>query len=284
MRKLIIVLAIQIAFCGNVVTAADGEKPPKPPKSIPSLADSDVVTVCINCLSDFSIPKHKLIMNDMLNKSYQKEMHMALYNQDIVNQFKSEVHFDNCDFEGAISYIETQLSNIDNAVKQGNEALNNGSYLRANKAVIQAFFHIGQALHGIQDFYAHSNYVELQLSSMKAVEDIKVVPVWLDSGKEAVSNLRANGLVSGYVSWGKPQLCPNDTPSHAKMAKDTPKTNQGSKIVEKLGNVTQFEIAEQVASKASFEFLKYAFNRWPLLEKANGQKAMYSVFVDRRGL
>ena len=86
-------------------------------------------------------------------------------------------------------------------------------------AARQAFFALGQALHGVQDFYAHTNYVELQAPKVTRVTNIEVVAPWQAAGRARIEQLRKDGLYSGHVFWGFPQKCPSGTPSHHDLAK-----------------------------------------------------------------
>jgi hypothetical protein len=63
------------------------------------------------------------------------------------NLFKSSVHFDNCDFSGGLAYIEAQHALI---AKEDDPHL-----------MRRAF---GRLTHTAQDFYAHTNYVDLWLN------------------------------------------------------------------------------------------------------------------------
>jgi hypothetical protein len=145
-----------------------------------------------------------------------------------------------------------------------------------------AFFALGQAMHGIQDFYAHSNFVELQAPKVKDVTDLELVPLWTTHGRERIAALQKEGLVSGYVWWGFPQRCPQGTPSHEALAKDTAQTSSGKRPISHLKNISQYKVAEFLARESTLKFLGYAFKRWPLLKELNGQYVVFEAQVDRR--
>lgn len=63
-----------------------------------------------------------------------------------IHVLTSEYHFDNCRFKAGIRYIEAQYSL---AVSQAN---------RDSRKALKAF---GRVIHTVQDFYAHSNWIEL---------------------------------------------------------------------------------------------------------------------------
>lgn len=138
-------------------------------------------------------------------------------------------------------------------------------------SVRKAFFALGQALHGVQDFYAHSNYVELSKAQAKKTQDIAVVAPWRKSGKARIKEMGGARLVSSYVFWGLPQQCPKGSITHADLAKDKDSTRSGAVKVPHLQNQSQYQIAAYLARRASEMFLADAFLRWPLLKEVNGR-------------
>ena len=140
--------------------------------------------------------------------------------QDSYHQFESKAHFDNCDFDQAVAYIDSLLFEVDVHVAAAKAAKEKNDKAAFNVYMLKAFFALGQALHGVQDFYAHTNYVELSVGEVTTETDIGIVSPWTQSGKNKIKELSAKGLVSGYVFWGVPQKCPQGSLSHADMAKD----------------------------------------------------------------
>ena len=67
---------------------------------------------------------------------------------DLLNQLRPELHFDNCRFAEALAYIEAQHRCLAQAT---------------DSALRWAAF--GRLTHTAQDFYAHSNYVDLWLNA-----------------------------------------------------------------------------------------------------------------------
>jgi len=114
---------------------------------------------------------------------------------------------------------------------------------QAEDSVGKAFFALGQALHGTQDFYAHTNYVELQTPQVKKVTELEVVAPWRAEGSARIEQLQAKGLVSGVVFWGFPKKCPANTISHANLSKDSESTRGGKKLIGRLQNLSQHRIA-----------------------------------------
>lgn len=128
----------------------------------------------------------------------------ANISQDL-HQTQSCLHFDNCDFPGGIDYIKSEWVIIDDA---------------GDKFGIAALGAFGRLLHTTQDFYAHSNWIELH-------EDQDPVPVW----NQELSSLPAN-IVSGTWWLGSPKLCGPNAPTHSQLNKDNPNSPEGSKVVQ----------------------------------------------------
>jgi hypothetical protein len=127
-----------------------------------------------------------------------------------------EYHFDGSAFEKSYAYVEEQ------------RALTLSSLL-AND-VLSAWFAFGRLTHAVQDFYSHSNYVDLWLTSR--ANGTVPAPSEIDPAAEDLLNHRT--LHSGYVylpleafyhfHWLRPlllRILPHD--SHAWMNLDSPK-------------------------------------------------------------
>lgn len=118
------------------------------------------------------------------------------------NQFTSKLHFDNCTFAQGSAYYAERWTIIKSAGDS-----------------ITALLTFGQVLHSVQDFYAHSNWVELHVNHSP-------IPLW-DLNEATLPN----GIVSGTWSIGYPKKCGNGAPSHEILNKDNPDTESGSIIV-----------------------------------------------------
>ena len=55
-------------------------------------------------------------MKGLASNPYAKELRRALFYQDSVHQFESKAHFDNCDFDGASTYVDALLGEADGHV------------------------------------------------------------------------------------------------------------------------------------------------------------------------
>jgi hypothetical protein len=143
---------------------------------------------------------------------------------------------------------------------------------------------LGQALHGVQDFYAHTNYVELQTPKVKKVTDFEIIAPWRMDGRDRIGQIRREGLISGFVFWGFPQKCPSGTMSHGDLAKDSADTKSGKQLVAHLQNLNRYRIAVFLAREASLNLMRDAFKRWPLLSEVNGKNVAFEILLDRRGI
>jgi hypothetical protein len=122
-----------------------------------------------------------------------------------LRQWESEVHFDNCAFAEGAQHIRDEWAKI--------ERLSD----RLSDEGLTAF---GRLLHTAQDFYAHSNWIELHL-------DQDIIPLW----DFQVETLPA-GIVSGTWLIGFPKKCGSGAPSHDELNKDNPNSPEGKKIVQ----------------------------------------------------
>ncbi|MFJ2467584.1 HET-C-related protein [Pseudomonas sp. NPDC087615] len=274
-----IALFMQLAYAEDTP-----KKPPPPPDIVPTLHQSNPPVLCVGCDGIFDMRTHKEVLENLSANPYLAELRKALYQQDIVHQFESKAHFDNCDFDSAITYVTSLLDEADEEVGTAMKAKSVGDLKTMEIAAGSAFFAIGQALHAVQDFYAHTNYVEMQAPKANKVTDIEVVAPWRPKGRDRINELREEGLYSGYVFWGFPQKCPANTTSHGDLAKDTATTKSGAKKLPHLQDLNQYNVAVFLASQASLELMKDAFKRWPLLKDLNGRRVAFETLVDRRGI
>lgn len=264
--------------------AADPQKPPPPSADVPNFRTTKATVTCVDCDDPFATITHKEVLDGLAANKYVGELRKALYVQDSLHQFQSKAHFDNCDFDSAIAYVDSLYAEAGTHVEAAQAAKAKGDKPGTEAAVLKAFFALGQALHGVQDFYAHSNYVELSKAGVKKTTDLEVVAPWRDAGKAKIAALRKNGLVSGFVFWGVPQVCTSGSISHADLAKDSEATPSGKVRVPHLENISQYRIAVFLAREASLQLMQDAYKRWPLLKEINGPNVVFDVLVDRRGL
>lgn len=118
-----------------------------------------------------------------------------------LNQFESALHFDNCAFPPGVERIEDLWQLI-----------------RAGE-VVDRYVTFGTMIHTVQDFYAHSNWVELH-------QDQDPVPTW-----DLHLSTLPPAIVSGVFALDFPKLCGPGAPSHAQLNKDSPDSEEGAKVV-----------------------------------------------------
>lgn len=280
----VMVMGPVVLFWQLACTAEELQRPPAPPDAIPPLEQANPPVLCIGCDQPFDMDTHKEVLESLVANPYLAELRKALYRQDIAHQFESKAHFDNCDFDSAITYITSLLSETGAFVDNAQKAKDAGDQKKMQAEARSAFFTIGQALHAVQDFYAHTNYVEMQAPSAIKVSDIEIIAPWRPKGRDRINELRQQGLYSGYVFWGFPQKCPANTTSHGDLAKDTATTKSGAIKLSHLQNISQYKVAVFLAREASAEFMGDAFKRWPLLKELNGPHVAFETLVDRRGI
>jgi hypothetical protein len=272
-------------FLPGLVWAQGPKTAPAPPQvKIPQLKSANVTIVCGDCGRPFDTETHEKVLEGLVSNPYNEQLRKALYTQDSLHQFESKAHFDNCDFDGAIGYLDELLGDVDANVKRAVQAKTSGNQAAAQGAVKDAFFSLGQALHGVQDFYAHSNYVEMSVKGARSFSDLSIVTAWTPEGKKTIGDLRGKGLISGFVFWGVPQKCPSGTLSHSALAKDKAGTKSGAVKIARLENRSQYQIAVQLARATSQALVDHAFSRWPLLKEFNGPNAAFEVLLDARAL
>lgn len=282
--ELTMVLLSSSLLAAGSALAADPPRPPAPPATVPDIVRTNPPVLCVGCDEPFDTTTHKEVLARLVNNPYNTELRKALYLQDIVHQFESKAHFDNCDFDSSIAYITSLLDEAETHVAAASKAKAAGNQEEVKMAAGRAFFAIGQALHGVQDFYAHTNYVELEAPKVKKVTDLELIAPWRANGRDRIKELQGRGLVSGFVFWGFPQNCPRGTASHSDLAKDSAATKSGARHVAHLQNLSQYRIAVYLAREASLQLMTDAFKRWPLLRELNGQNVAVEILLDRRGI
>jgi hypothetical protein len=146
-----------------------------------------------------------------------------------LNQYESALHFDNCTFDLAVERINNLWQLIESN-KQGNR-----------------YSVFGAMIHTVQDFYAHSNWIELH-------ENQSPVPIW---------NLNLNSLpmdiVSGTFEQDNPKKCGPNAPTHTQLNKDSPTSENGRKTV--LSGPNQGKTLFDLAFASAVQATKVQFSR-----------------------
>ena len=141
-----------------------------------------------------------------------------------LDQFDSTLHFDNCAFLPGSQRIADLWQLI-----------------RSHSIEENPYVLFGTMIHTVQDFYAHSNWVELH-------EGESPVSVW----DLSVQSLPPQ-IVSGTFILDWPKLCGPGAPTHAELNKDSPDSTEGSKKVQSGPNQGQtlFNLAFGAALQAT---------------------------------
>ena len=140
-----------------------------------------------------------------------------------LDQFDSTLHFDNCVFAlGA-----TRIANLTQLIKSPYE--------------LNKYAYFGTMIHTVQDFYSHSNWVELH-------ENVSPIPVW-----DVNTSSLPPKIVSGTFLLDWPKLCASGAPTHTKLNKDGPTSEEGQKVVGSGPNKGQslFNLAFAAALQAT---------------------------------
>lgn len=285
--RYIVLGIVGLLFALNPIAAQSVElsKPPPPTLDVPEINERFSTIICVDCDQPFGFDGHEELNAEILKESlYVAELRKAMYWQDIVHQFESKAHFDNCDFDNAIAYIDELLEQVREYAAEALKAQENDNTTKMENFARKAFFSIGQILHVVQDFYAHSNYIEIKVKNTSNINELPVIHPWTVEGKKIISDLQKEGLVSGFVFWGFPQECPDGTLSHSELAKDSELTKSGQIKLSHLENLSQYRIALNLARKASTDLILFAMNNWPILKSINGPYVAFDTLVDRRGL
>ena len=159
-----------------------------------------------------------------------------------IHQADSQRHFDNCAMAEGAAYVGQQWNSIEAAAN------------RRSDAALEA---LGRLLHTVQDFYAHSNWIEIQLAAAPPADPI---PVW-DLRVESLPP----GVVSGVWAIGVPKRCGSVAPSHDDLNKDSPTSSEGKRLVPSGPHQGQslFQLAREAAVRASREQLARYFGGQP---------------------
>ena len=210
-------------------------------------------------------------------------INQAIWMQDIFHQFESRAHFDNCDFHSSASYVTQLREDAKALLIHAKQLQKRGvSEYVIRFRVQQAMRILGQALHAVQDFYAHTNYVEMHVKKgTPHIKDIERIPFWTEPGKRMMDEQLKNGLYSGVVFWGFPQKCPDGTLSHHEINKDSEESTAGSVETPWNGRL-QFDAAVELAQLASHEFTVEMFEQYPLLKEVCGDVVFVTRQADHR--
>lgn len=185
----------------------------------------------------FSLPTHFDLVSDTVDGHLPTEQILLITRgnlQQDANQFNSALHFDNCAFPEGRSHYLACWEEIGSQIASGHKK--------------EALITFGKILHSVQDFYAHSNWVELHLGE-------NPIPVW-DLNLDSLPG----DIVSGTYLSGFPKKCKSNAPSHESLNKDSQDSETGRIIIEQGHHhgKSLFQLAYDVALHHSRkEFTKF---------------------------
>jgi hypothetical protein len=171
---------------------------------------------------------NSLLLSGKITKADLDLIVLGTLSQDNITNYFDEHrrHFDSSFFPEGIDYVNNEWNYIKNTTDRTG-----------------ALLIFGRILHTIEDFYAHSNWIELNLQQSP-------IPTW------NVSLPMPNGLFSGYWPDANPASSKiPGAPNHDQSNKDEPQSITGKKIVSSGPNKgkTYFQLARETAIRACQE-------------------------------
>lgn len=190
-------------------------------------------------------------------KRWKKLLNKALWHQDLLAFLGSRHHFDNCAFSEGIEQINQHF--------EANEAdylkLQNTTNEKEKKQIRERIiFRTGRLLHSTQDFFSHSNFVELMQEKHSKIEEVPLADFWTKEGQKQILQLSRNDLVSEKFFLSFPHRCTQNNSQTQNLSKDSPKKMAGKKITrwknfQTNSNYTAFEAAMIFAEKSTYHIL-----------------------------
>jgi hypothetical protein len=196
--------------------------------------------------------------------------------QDFFLPFMSKGHFDNCAFGKSINYINRLQKQNDSFAEELLTGADPDDPEESNLLKRKILFNTCKILHAVQDFYSHSNYVELMEEEQPELAGVPVLRLWETDDQNKILKMYSNEvLISGTAWWVFPQKCKKGSPSHKKLAKDSNKFRSGRKYTNwsKPGGsekFTRFEAALFLARQSTYQFLLHTLNKYPMLKEHCG--------------
>jgi hypothetical protein len=165
-----------------------------------------------------------------------------------IEDYHPKYHFDNCAFVKGGDNLFRSFDNLIELIKKDDDA-------SAKKARQYFGFLI---LHPAQDFYAHSNWIDLEAERLKNEGKELIIPnfdIWWDYEKDVIAKYKNGELISGlyrtddpkvpnYCEWDKPAIIPY----HEDLNKDKVGSNGDRSFQERYG-ISGFSVAFFLATK-----------------------------------
>ena len=207
--------------------------------------------------------------DEQTRKSWKKLLNKAHWHQDIFHFFGSRHHFDNCCFEDGINQINNLQKDNDADYAKLTQIQKEKDRKRLKEKII---FRMGRILHSAQDFFSHSNYVEIMQNEFEEIEEVPAVEFLSETGQKRILELSKNGLFSERFFISFPHKCDKNKMGKQSFNKDGPKHEAGKKLTrwqnQKNNNLfTSFEAAMFFADKSTYLIFYKIFSGYPLLTK-----------------
>jgi hypothetical protein len=224
-----------------------------------------------NQLNDQALEKVLIDLQIMLDqkttKKWKKILNNALWFQDLIRFFGSKHHFENCCFVEGIEQINKHLKD------------NETDYLRLQKSILikeqihlkeKIIFRTGRILHSAQDFFSHTNFVEIMQEKSTTIEEVLIPDFLIEEGQNQILNLIKNGLVSERFFLSFPHKCTFKVQNLTSIGKDNPYKKAGKNLTIWINpqtnqNLNGFEAAMFFAERSSYQILFQTFSKYKIL-------------------
>ncbi len=209
----------------------------------------------------------KINLDQQNLKRWEKILNKATWHQDLLNFFSAPHHFENCCLPEGIAQINKHLTAIEADYLRLRQSITLKQQSQLKEKII---FRSGRILHSVQDFFAHSNFVELMQEKHSTIEEVLTPDFWTPNGQGQILQLIKNGLISEKFFFSFPRRCQGNSTNYRQLGKDNPKKAGGKKIINWRNrhtgrNFTGFEAAMYVAEKSTYHVLFQLFSKFRLL-------------------
>ena len=145
----------------------------------------------------------------------------------------SPFHFDNNTLAEGRAHVEATMQMARDTLARYLAASPTNSTQRRNLGV--AWINFGVALHAIQDFYAHSTWVENNRDLIRIGGSIDDAPLWNGENNWGTGSTVVDGVTVSGVQTGYERLpVPEGSVSHGQLNKDNPLTAQGQIAINRI--------------------------------------------------
>lgn len=178
-------------------------------------------------------------------------------------------HFDNNRLDEGRAHVETMMEQA----RVGLAGSLSGSEVDVRRVGV-ALMDFGRALHAIQDFYAHSTWIDNNRDLIRIGGRIESCPLWNGEqlGEANLGGITIFGTQTGYVDLATPP----GSVTHAALNKDAPGSSQGALTITRIfppGVIgTKYEIASGQVGGSSNPYLdtglapRHTIKAWQCLQ------------------